>query len=95
MNTKKIADLEKNLNYKLIKNKKMKTTLGRNEPDGDYATVVEEVDGNIYITCYKQHGGMSNFKKKVIRILLTEGKLSIINERFNAYTKRQIKKGEE
>jgi hypothetical protein len=60
----------------------MKTTLGRNVPNGDYAAVVEDENGCVYLTCYKQKDGSSNLKEAVTKILLTKEKLDLINEIF-------------
>ena len=58
-------------------------TLGRNEPNGKYATAVEEEKGKVYLRCYEQKDGMSTFNKVVTQIELDDDRVKRIMEHYN------------
>jgi hypothetical protein len=72
-------------------------TLGRNEPDGEHAAVIESREDKVYLVIYEQENGMAAFNSKheVARVLLTAEKLKYIKEFYNRLAPRTEEEKEE
>jgi hypothetical protein len=65
----------------------MKTTLGRNVPNGKYASVIEIEDKKIYLTCYKQKNGWSSLNKIVSQIELDDDRMDLIIKQYKLFSR--------